>query len=96
MDKIHLDIIFKGDIQNKGFAFQIMKAAEKLNICGYTQYVEDNMARVEAEGNKKDLDKFIYWCKNGMPEIGKIDIQIIHSKYRGYNKFAINDIQILF
>lgn len=95
MGKLHVDILLKGKIQNIGFAFQIMKAADKLQICGNIKYTSIDTAIIVAEGNEKSLDEFVSWCKTGMPEAGKLDMQITPNLFMGFESFTINEIQIL-
>ena len=92
MEKLHVDILLKGKIQNIGFAFQIMKAADKFQICGNIKYASIDTAIIVAEGNKKNIDEFVSWCEIGIPEAGKLNMQITSNIYMGFNKFSINDI----
>ena len=93
MDKIHIDIIIIGSIQNIGFAFQSMRIAERLNICGFSKYIGVDTMKIEAEGNQVNLDEFVSWCKTGLPEAGKLDVQIKSSIYVGYDNFIITDFK---
>jgi len=95
MEKLHVDILLKGEIQNIGFAFQTVREADKLQICGYIKYTGGNTAKIEAEGIKENLDEFVSWCKTGIPEAGKIDMQITTNIYMGFESFTISEIQIL-
>jgi len=93
MDKIHLDILITGNIRSIGFAFQSMRVAEKLNICGFTQYTGINSAKIEAEGTKDSLFKFVDWCKTGLPEAGKLDVKVASNLHVDFDNFIIFDIQ---
>ena len=91
MEKQHLDIIIKGNIQNIGFTFQVLKIADKLGVKGFVAYTGQSTAKIEVESEASIVSKFIDMCKTGIPEAGKLEIETTPSKYRAFETFTINE-----
>ena len=91
MEKIHYDIIITGSIQNIGFSFQIMKMADEMGICGFATYLNNDNLRIEAEGDKDVLNKFIDKCKTGIPEASITKLSVEQSLLQNYNGFTITN-----
>lgn len=57
-------IIIKGNVQRVGFRHQAGELANKLGIVGKAVYINHDIL-IEAEGNEKELDLFLGWCRKG-------------------------------
>lgn len=68
----HLNIKIFGRVQGVFFRISAKKEAEKLGIVGFARNESDGSVYIEAEGEEKDLDKFLDWCKEG-PNLAKVD-----------------------
>jgi len=93
MEKFHYDIILKGEVKNIALAFQSLMVAERLNIYGCIKYLDNNTAKIEAEGKKERLEEFIDWCKTGIFDTEGINVHVSQNKYRNYTNYTIKDIQ---
>ncbi len=60
--KKHIDILIKGNVKDLGYAFLVMKEAEKLELKGHTYYTGDNNLFMELEGTENNLLEFTIWC----------------------------------
>ena len=95
MEKQHIDILLKGNIRNIGFAFQTLRAADKLQISGYIKYMGSDTVKIAAEGKTESLDAFVGWCKAGVPEAGNVNVQVTANSVSNYKQFTIIDNQII-
>ncbi len=91
MVKKHIDMVLTGEIQNVGFSFQVMKAADQFNIKGYAAYFGSETLKIEAEGKENGLMEFIGWVKSGDHGAKLSDIEISWGSNRDYTEFAISD-----
>lgn len=70
LQQLHLKIY--GRVQGVWFRASAKKAADKLQLTGWTRNCIDGSVEVLAEGNRTDLEKFLAWCRNG-PELAKVE-----------------------
>jgi len=52
-------IVVKGEVQRVGYRDEVQRAARKLNIKGCVENIKPYDVRIVAEGEEKDLEKFI-------------------------------------
>ena len=91
MSRKHYDIIIKGNVQNIGLTFQAMKTADELQIFGYAKYLNKNEVKIEAEGEEKNLEKYLLWCKTVLPETRISNIVVKTNIYKEFKEFVIVD-----
>ena len=55
--------------------------ARKLNLYGWVKNTTDGTVEILAEGEDKDLKKFVEWCKYGPDhaEVEKVDVKWLDS-----------------
>ncbi len=85
----HYQIILKGNFQQSGFRFHAFQAAHDCSISGQVTERNGNII-IEAEGDEKDLEKFLRWCyasKKGItaPE----SIIVVKKPLAYYDEFMI-------
>ncbi|MEK7097752.1 MAG: acylphosphatase [Patescibacteria group bacterium] len=68
----HADIIIQGLVQGISFRAAAHKKAKSLGLKGYVRNLEDGSVFIEAEGEDRDVKKFIIWCHVGT-ELSRID-----------------------
>lgn len=68
----HINIFVFGAVQGVLFRHSAMLEAEKLHIKGFAKNASDGSVYIEAEGEEKNLEKFIEWCKKG-PNLTKVE-----------------------
>ena len=78
-----------GKVQNVGFRFYTHKTAISLNISGIVINKTDGTVYIEAEGEEKNIDKFIDWCRIGPPHARVDNIFIQDSLLCNYNEFKV-------
>lgn len=72
----HLNIKVFGSVQGVFFRISAKDMAEKLGIVGFAKNESDGTVYIEAEGEEKDLEKFVEWCKVGPPlaKVEKVEV----------------------
>ena len=70
MQRVH--IIVKGIVQGVFFRENTKNIAKKLGLKGYAKNLSDGTVEVIAEGNKKELEELIEFCKVG-PSSARVD-----------------------
>lgn len=86
-----LNLIVKGNVQGVFFRENTKNMAKKLGLKGYAKNLPDGTVEVIAEGNKKELDKLIEFCKIG-PSSAKVE-DIIISFEKPKNEFKDFEIR---
>lgn len=85
----HLNIKIYGRVQGVFFRYSAKDTAEKLSVLGFARNENDNTVYIEAEGDEKNLDKFLKWCEIG-PSIAKVDkVQIIEGSMKNFSDFLV-------
>jgi acylphosphatase len=67
MEKVQLEILVKGRVQNVFFRMYTQLKARELGIIGYVQNTLDGDVKILGSGNKDDMNKFVEWCHHGSP-----------------------------
>ncbi|MEA3445582.1 MAG: acylphosphatase, partial [Bacteroidota bacterium] len=65
--KKHLNIEVRGNVYKVGFRFLAMSKAYEIDIRGFVRYEFDGSLYIEAEGEERNLNTFVEWCKQGPP-----------------------------
>ena len=87
--KQHLNIKVYGLVQGVFFRATAQKEAQKLNLTGFAKNEEDGSVYIEAEGEKKNLDKFIKWCNIG-PSMARAEkVVISEAELKNFSKFDV-------
>jgi acylphosphatase len=79
-----------GLVQGVFFRQSAEKKALMFGLSGFVQNEKDGAVKVIAEGNEKNLKKFIDWCKKG-PFFARVEnVKVNWEKFRNeFNKFQI-------
>ena len=85
-----LKIKIYGDVQGVGFRYEAKIVADKLGIKGFARNENDGTVHIEAEGEEKDLEKFLEWCRKGpySARVAKVDFEF-GDKPRGFPEFRV-------
>lgn len=59
-------------MQGVSFRAAAQKKAKSLGLKGYVKNLEDGNVFIEAEGEERDVKRFIIWCHMG-PELSKVE-----------------------
>lgn len=65
MARIHT--VVRGMVQGIGYRWFVQREAKKLNLTGWVKNLRNGDVEIEAEGNKEDLNKFLYYVRNNHP-----------------------------
>lgn len=84
-----ITIIIKGKVQNVGYRYFALKKAIELGINGFVVNLPEGYVKIEAEGPDDEIEKFIEWCRIGPPMAIINDVEVIYSKVKNYDSFAI-------
>lgn len=68
----HANIIIQGQVQGVSFRAAAQKKAKGFGLRGYVKNQDDGSVLIEAEGEERDVKRFIIWCHVG-PELSKVD-----------------------
>ena len=88
--RVHLRIT--GQVQGVFFRRSAKIEAEKLGIVGWVRNESDGSVEIMAQGEKKNVDKFIKWCKKGPPfaKVKKVEVEP-HKDLHDFADFSIHD-----
>jgi acylphosphatase len=64
-EEVHVQIVVKGLVQGVGFRWFVAHHAEALHLRGYVSNLYNGDVKIEAEGNKPDLEELIKQVKIG-------------------------------
>ena len=85
----HYKITVAGRVQGVFFRASTKTSADHLNIKGLVKNLPDGTVYIEAEGEEKDLDQFITWCKQG-PKAARVErCDVKEGEVKGFASFVI-------
>lgn len=85
----HINIKIFGKVQGVFFRTSATEKAENLGLSGFAQNQPDGSVYIEAEGEEKDLDEFLRWCKDG-PTMAKVDnVEVKVGPLKNFSDFSI-------
>jgi acylphosphatase len=85
----HFKISISGIVQGVGYRYNAVRIARSLGIKGFVRNETDGTVYIEAEGNRRQLDKLISWCYMGPPAAKVNDIQIKESGIKNFKGFDV-------
>jgi acylphosphatase len=87
MEKIHIDVLVSGKVQGVWYRKSAVEEAIRLGVTGFAMNLPDGAVRIEAEGPREALDRFVAWCRVGPPRaiVEKIDVK--EGRLSGYARF---------
>ncbi len=76
-------------MQGVGFRYSALKAARSFQVNGFVRNETDGSVYIEAEGEERNLEMFLDWCRKG-PPFGRVDaVTKTESGLRGFQEFMI-------
>ncbi len=84
----HYQIILKGSFRQSGFRFHAFHAAHDCSIRGQVTEQNGNII-IEAEGDEKDLGRFLDWCYASKGTAAPESIIVVKKPLAYYNEFMI-------
>lgn len=87
-EKFRAQILISGGVQGVGYRAFVSWVARSLNLDGYVINLPDGRVKVEVEGGKEDILKFIEKLKKGpaMAEVETVEVKWLPStgKFQGF------------
>lgn len=78
-----LTLQISGNVQRAGYRTKVVSIAEALTITGTIQNLKDGRVKIIAEGNEKDLERFIHAIDIKNTLINVVNIEKGYSSYTG-------------
>lgn len=85
----HLDISVSGRVQGVVYRFWAQSQAESLGISGFAQNLPDGSVLIEAEGEEKNLEKFVKLCHDGPPFAKVENVVVKEGDLKNYPEFEV-------
>ena len=87
--KQHLNIKIFGQVQGVSFRYYSQEKAKGLDLAGFVRNEPDGGIYLEAEGEEKNLKKFLDWCRRG-PAWAKVErVEVKEEGIKNYKNFEI-------
>lgn len=67
MERFHIDMRIRGKVQGVWYRKSAVEEALRLGVAGFAMNLPDGSVRIEAEGPRETLDRFVEWCRIGPP-----------------------------
>lgn len=87
MDRHHYDIRVTGKVQGVWYRKSAVQQAWEMGVTGYAMNLDDGSVRIEAEGTREALDRFVAWCRTGPPKARVDELEAIEGPVQGYTVF---------
>lgn len=82
-------IIVSGKVQNVGFRYYTVQAANDFGVHGFVKNLPDGTVYMEAEGETDGIEGFVAWCKRG-PQWARVEgFDIQKQPVTGYLGFKV-------
>ena len=89
MGKIHLDLLISGKVQGVWYRKSAAEQAVRLKLAGFAMNMADGTVRIEAEGPRETLDRFVEWCRTGPPRAVVDNIDVTEGAFVGHAGFHV-------
>lgn len=77
-----LKILVYGKVQGVFFRAWTKKQAQKLSLSGWAKNLLDGSVEIFVEGNKENLEKFLFLCLQGSPSatVNHLIVQVVEKR----------------
>src|SRR3989344_2846947 len=82
-DKISAHLFISGRVQGVFYRKHAQQKARELLLTGWVHNLVDGRVEIVVEGEKKNIQQFILWTKEGSPFAQVEDVQIEYLSYTG-------------
>lgn len=88
--KARIHITIKGLVQGIFFRASTKEKAQQLGITGWVRNLNSDKVEIVAEGEKKNLEELIEWCKTGSSLVKIEEIKVEWQSYQAeFENFEI-------
>lgn len=88
MERIHVDLRISGTVQGVWYRRSAVDEALRLGVTGFARNEPDGTVRVEAEGTRAAIDRFIVWCRIGPSRAQVEQVRISEGPVVGFADFV--------
>ncbi len=85
----HYNITISGRVQGVGFRYSARSVARYMGITGFVRNMPNNNVYIEAEGDDKQLQEFINWCRKGPDSAKVLNVAIIPGELKAFDGFEV-------
>jgi acylphosphatase len=86
---VHKNIRISGRVQGVGFRYSARSMASDLGIKGFVRNLPNGDVYTEAEGNLRQMEDFIAWCRQG-PPLARIKlVDVYDGEVVGFEGFEV-------
>lgn len=83
-------LLISGNVQGVFYRVNTKKKAEEFNLTGWVKNTPDNKVEILAEGEEKNLEKLVNWCRSGSENAIVKDVKIEWEKCENeFDQFGI-------
>ena len=94
--KVRAHVYVSGKVQGVFFRVETRNIALKNNVTGWIRNTFDNRVEVVFEGERKDVEKLLTFCRHGPPMANIVKINVIWEDYLGiFKDFQIRKTSIV-
>lgn len=83
MAKVGVHIVVEGMVQGVFFRSNTCDQAAELNVTGWVKNLPDGRLEAVFEGDKKNVEKIVKWCRHGPPNAYVTKVEIRWGDYTG-------------
>jgi acylphosphatase len=87
MDRAHIDLRISGQVQGVWYRKSAVQEAFRLGVTGFAMNLPDGTVRIEAEGPREALDRFVQWCRSGPPRAVVERVEVTDGPLVGHTGF---------
>lgn len=84
----HVNIKIHGMVQGVFFRYSAKEQADTLGITGFARNENGGTVYIETEGEEKQLEKFLEWCKKGPPYAKVEKLDVTEGELKNFPKFS--------
>lgn len=83
----HINLRITGKVQGVWYRKSAEEEALRLGVTGFAMNLPDGSVRIEAEGLREALGRFVAWCRTGPPRAVVENVAVIDGPLVGYPDF---------
>ena len=84
-----IQIIVHGRVQGVWFRAGTKEKAGELGIFGWVKNRPEGTVEIHAEGEKSQIDNFIFWCRKGTPAANVTSVDLASISLQNFTSFEI-------
>jgi acylphosphatase len=89
-DKGRIRLRIEGRVQGVFFRAAAAEQAGRLGVSGWVRNLPDGSVELAAEGNQKELEALIAWCRQGPSRANVASVRVVREQFAGeFQKFRI-------